>query len=101
MQIEPRSGMDSSAVYKLGRMKLRNMVLGAALALGFAFATTGAQAAAVSSNIEAVQSLARSGDSVVEKTYYLGIIGVDIIIAIGTGSTAGGEMDDGITIDKL
>ncbi len=49
---------------------MKSLLLAVALALGIGFAATGAQAAAVSGNVAAVQSVAKSGNSVVEKTYY-------------------------------
>ncbi len=49
---------------------MRNLFLAAALALGLGIATTGAQAAAVSGNVTAVDAVAKSGNPVVEKTYY-------------------------------
>jgi hypothetical protein len=49
---------------------MRNLFLAVALALGIGFAATGAQAAAVSGNVAAVDAVAKSGNSVVEKTYY-------------------------------
>ncbi len=55
---------------KLGRPEVRNLLLAVALALGIGFAATGAQAAAVGGNVAAIQSVAKSGNSVVEKTYY-------------------------------
>jgi hypothetical protein len=50
--------------------KMRNLFLAVALALGLGFAATGAQAAAVSGNVAAVDAVAKSGNSVVENTYY-------------------------------
>ena len=50
---------------------MRNLLLAVALALGLGFAANGAQAAAVSGNVAAaVDTAAKSGNSVVEKTYY-------------------------------
>jgi hypothetical protein len=49
---------------------MRSLLLAVALALGIGFVATGAQAAAVGGNVAAIQSVAKSGNSVVEKTYY-------------------------------
>lgn len=49
---------------------MRSLFLAVALALGIGFAATGAQAAAVGGNVAAIQTVAKSGNSVVEKTYY-------------------------------
>lgn len=49
---------------------MRNLFLAAALVLGLGVATTGAQAAAVSGNVTAVDAVAKSGNPVVEKTHY-------------------------------
>jgi hypothetical protein len=50
---------------------MRNLLLAVALGLGIGFAATGAQAAALGGgNLAAVESAAKSGNSVVEKTHY-------------------------------
>lgn len=49
---------------------MRNLFLAVALALGLGFAATGAQAAAVGGNVSAIDAVAKSGNSAVEKTYY-------------------------------
>jgi hypothetical protein len=49
---------------------MRNLLLAVALALGLGFAATGAQAATIGSNVSALQSTAKAGNSLVEKTYY-------------------------------
>ncbi len=49
---------------------MRNVILAADLALGIGFAATGAQAAALSGNVAAIDAAAKSGHSVVEKTYH-------------------------------
>jgi hypothetical protein len=51
---------------------MRKIFMAVALVLGIGFAATGAQAAAVSSNVAAVDAVAKSGNSIVEKTYYRG-----------------------------
>jgi hypothetical protein len=49
---------------------MRRILLAAALALGFGLATTGAQAATLNTNLATVDTVAKSGHSLVEKTYY-------------------------------
>jgi hypothetical protein len=49
---------------------MRKIFMAVALVLGIGFAATGAQAAAVSGNVAAVDTVAKSGNSLVEKTYY-------------------------------
>lgn len=49
---------------------MRNLLLAIAFALGLGFAATGSQAAAVSNNVSAIQSSAKAGNSLVEKTHY-------------------------------
>ncbi len=49
---------------------MKNLLLAVAFAFGIGFAVTGAQAAVVSGNVAAVQSVAKSGHSLVEEAYY-------------------------------
>jgi hypothetical protein len=50
---------------------MRKLLLAVAFGLGIGFAATGAQAAALGGgNLAAVETAAKSGNSVVEKTYY-------------------------------
>lgn len=49
---------------------MRNLLLAAAFALGLGFAATGAQAAAIGSNVAGIEAAAKIGNPVVEKTYY-------------------------------
>jgi len=49
---------------------MRKLLLAVAFALGFGFAATGTQAAAIGTNVAGLQSSAKSGNSLVEKTYY-------------------------------
>lgn len=49
---------------------MRNLLLAIAFALGLGFATTGTQAATVGNNVTAIQSSAKAGNALVEKTYY-------------------------------
>jgi hypothetical protein len=49
---------------------MRKLFLAVAMALGFGFAATGSQAATIGSNVSALQSSAKAGNSLVEKTQY-------------------------------
>lgn len=49
---------------------MRNLLLAVAFALGLGFAATGTQAATIGNNVTALQSSAKAGNSLVEKTYY-------------------------------
>ena len=49
---------------------MRNLLLAVAFALGLGFAATGTEAAAIGSNVTALQSSAKAGNSLVEKTSY-------------------------------
>jgi hypothetical protein len=49
---------------------MRNLLLAVAFALGLGFAVTSAEAATIGGNAAAIQTAAKSGNSIVEKTYY-------------------------------
>jgi hypothetical protein len=58
------------ATHSAKEKSMRNLLLAVAFALGLGFAATGVQAAALGSNVSALQSSAKASNSLVQKTYH-------------------------------